>query len=64
MDFGRITVDKDLVLYLFGTPGQHRFGFMWDDLSEAPSERWSSPTPGGSPTSSPVDYFEAQACRL
>src|ERR1043166_3405266 len=32
MDFGRITLDKDLVLYMFGTPGQHRFWFMWDDL--------------------------------
>jgi len=34
MDFGRITVDKDLVLYLFGTPGQKRFDFMWEVLSE------------------------------
>jgi len=33
MDFGRITIDRDLVLYLFGTPGQDRFGFMWPDLS-------------------------------
>ncbi len=33
MDFGRITLDKDLVLYMFGTPGQHRFWFMWDDLA-------------------------------
>ncbi|ULE35460.1 GTP-binding protein [Mycobacterium sp. IDR2000157661] len=32
MDFGRITLDDDLVLYLFGTPGQRRFWFMWDDL--------------------------------
>ena len=32
MDFGRITLDSDLVLYLFGTPGQRRFWFMWDDL--------------------------------
>src|ERR1035438_3322480 len=32
MDFGRITLDKDLMLYMFGTPGQHRFWFMWDDL--------------------------------
>lgn len=32
MDFGRITVDDGLVMYLFGTPGQERFGFMWDDL--------------------------------
>jgi len=34
MDFGRITVDQDLVLYLFGTPGQRRFDFMWEILSE------------------------------
>jgi small GTP-binding protein len=34
MDFGRITVDDDLVLYLFGTPGQRRFDFMWEVLSE------------------------------
>jgi signal recognition particle receptor subunit beta len=33
MDFGRITLDDDLVLYLFGTPGQQRFWFMWDDLA-------------------------------
>jgi signal recognition particle receptor subunit beta len=32
MDFGRITLESDLVLYLFGTPGQGRFWFMWDDL--------------------------------
>lgn len=32
MDFGRITLSDDLVLYLFGTPGQRRFWFMWDDL--------------------------------
>ncbi|MFF1648500.1 ATP/GTP-binding protein [Streptomyces sp. NPDC058240] len=32
MDFGRITLDDDLVLYVFGTPGQQRFWFMWDDL--------------------------------
>lgn len=34
MDFGRITVNDDLVLYLFGTPGQKRFDFMWEILSE------------------------------
>ncbi|OZM70536.1 ATP-binding protein [Amycolatopsis antarctica] len=33
MDFGRITLDSDVVLYVFGTPGQHRFWFMWDDLA-------------------------------
>ncbi len=32
MDFGRITMSSDLILYLFGTPGQSRFWFMWDEL--------------------------------
>jgi signal recognition particle receptor subunit beta len=32
MDFGRVTLDAGLILYLFGTPGQQRFWFMWDDL--------------------------------
>jgi signal recognition particle receptor subunit beta len=32
MDFGRVSLDADLLLYLFGTPGQNRFWFMWDDL--------------------------------
>ncbi len=33
MDFGRLTVDETLVMYLFGTPGQDRFGFMWDNIT-------------------------------
>ncbi|BCK72865.1 ATP-binding protein [Streptomyces platensis] len=33
MDFGRITVNEELVLYLFGTPGQDRFWFLWDELA-------------------------------
>lgn len=32
MDFGRVKVDESIVLYIFGTPGQDRFGFMWNDL--------------------------------
>lgn len=32
MDFGRVSLEDKLILYLFGTPGQHRFWFMWDDL--------------------------------
>jgi signal recognition particle receptor subunit beta len=32
MDFGRLSLAADLVLYVFGTPGQHRFWFMWDDI--------------------------------
>jgi uncharacterized protein len=34
MDFGRITLRQDLVLYLFGTPGQDRFWFLWDELAQ------------------------------
>ena len=34
MDFGRVSLDQDLILYLFGTPGQDRFWFMWDDLTQ------------------------------
>ena len=33
MDFGRVTIDSSIVLYTFGTPGQERFGFMWNDLT-------------------------------
>ncbi len=60
MDFGRATLDAGLVLYLFGTPGQQRFWFMWDDLIEgaigavvlADSPRLADCFPA-------VDYFEA-----
>ena len=34
LDFGRLTLDDDIMLYLFGTPGQDRFGFMWSELTE------------------------------
>ncbi|MEV4757474.1 ATP/GTP-binding protein [Micromonospora sp. NPDC049559] len=37
MDFGRLTIDRDLVLYLFGTPGQARFWPMWDDICRGAS---------------------------
>ena len=46
LDFGRITINPDLILYLFGTPGQDRFWFMWDEPirggSTAASPRWTS----------------------
>ena len=59
MDFGCITIDETLKLYLFGTPGQDRFGFMWDDLTDgalgalviADSRRLDDCYPA-------VDYFE------
>ena len=61
MDFGRITLADDLVLYLFGTPGQKRFWFMWDDLCVGAigaivvvdTERLDE-------AFSPLDYFEAK----
>lgn len=61
MDFGRITIDESLVLYLFGTPGQDRFGFMWDDLITGAlgaivlvdSRRFDDCFPA-------VDYFESR----
>jgi uncharacterized protein len=61
MDFGRITIRKDLVIYLFGTPGQQRFWFMWDDLAYgalgavvmADERRLADCFPS-------VDYFEAK----
>jgi uncharacterized protein len=34
LDFGRVTIDASIVLYMFGTPGQERFGFMWNDLAD------------------------------
>ena len=59
MDFGRITIREDLVVYLFGMPGQERFWFMWNDLARgalgavvlADTRRLSSCFPA-------VDYFE------
>ena len=62
MDFGRITIREDLVVYLFGTPGQHRFWFMWDELALgalgavvlADTRRLADCFPS-------VDYFERRA---
>jgi signal recognition particle receptor subunit beta len=61
MDFGRITIRDDLVIYLFGTPGQKRFWFMWDELALgalgavvlADTRRLADSFPS-------VDYFERQ----
>jgi uncharacterized protein len=61
MDFGRITIRDDLVVYLFGTPGQERFWFMWDELALgalgavvlADTRRLADSFPS-------VDYFERQ----
>lgn len=61
LDFGRITLDPTLALYLFGTPGQDRFSFLWDDLVEGAlgtvvlvdTRRIEDCFPA-------LDYFEAQ----
>jgi uncharacterized protein len=34
LDFGRVTIESSIVLYMFGTPGQDRFGYMWNDITE------------------------------
>ena len=61
MDFGRITLAEDLVLYLFGTPGQRRFWFMWDDLCMgAIGAIVLVDTARLDEAFSPVDYFEAK----
>jgi len=59
MDFGRITLADDLVLYLFGTPGQRRFWFMWDDLClGAIGAIVLVDTARLDESFSPLDYFE------
>ena len=61
MDFGRITLAEDLVLYLFGTPGQRRFWFMWDDLClGAIGAIVLVDTARLGEAFSPLDYFEAK----
>jgi signal recognition particle receptor subunit beta len=61
MDFGRITLAEDLVLYLFGTPGQKRFWFMWDDLClGAIGAIVLVDTARLDEAFSPLDYFEAK----
>lgn len=61
MDFGRLTLSEDVVLYLFGTPGQQRFWFMWDDLCVgAIGAVVLVDTARLAEAFSPVDYFEAR----
>jgi signal recognition particle receptor subunit beta len=61
MDFGRLTVAEDLVLYLFGTPGQRRFWFMWDDLClGAIGAIVLVDTDRLDASFSPLDYFESK----
>ena len=59
MDFGRITIDQDLILYLFGTPGQTRFWFMWDELIRgAVGAAVLVDTRRITDAFAPLDYFE------
>ncbi|MET8751666.1 ATP/GTP-binding protein [Streptomyces sp. NPDC004667] len=61
MDFGRVSLPGDLLLYLFGTPGQDRFWFMWDDLSRgAVGAVVVVDTRRLSDCFAAVDYFEAR----
>lgn len=61
MDFGRLTLGEDLILYLFGTPGQRRFWFMWDDLClGAIGAIVIVDTQRLDESFSPLDYFEAK----
>jgi hypothetical protein len=61
MDFGRLTLAEDLVLYLFGTPGQRRFWFMWDDLCRgAIGAIVLVDTARLDESFSPLDYFESK----
>lgn len=59
MDFGRISLGNDLYLYLFGTPGQDRFSFMWDDLTQgAVGAIVLVDTRRLDDSFGPIDYFE------
>jgi uncharacterized protein len=59
MDFGRVSLEDDLVLYLFGTPGQERFWFMWDDLVRgAIGAVVLADTRRLADSFSPIDFFE------
>jgi uncharacterized protein len=61
MDFGRLTLAEDLILYLFGTPGQRRFWFMWDDLClGAIGAIVLVDTRRLDASFSPLDYFESK----
>ena len=61
MDFGRITIADDLILYLFGTPGQTRFWFMWDELIRgALGAAVLVDTRRVTDSFAPIDFFESR----
>ncbi len=61
MDFGRITMSSDLILYLFGTPGQTRFWFMWDELNRGSiGAVVMVDTRRVTDSFSPIDFFESR----
>lgn len=63
MDFGRITLREDLVLYLFGTPGQDRFWFLWDELAQgALGAVVLADTRRLEDSFAAIDYFERRGC--
>ncbi|MET8679556.1 ATP/GTP-binding protein [Streptomyces sp. NPDC004647] len=65
MDFGRITISPDHVLYLFGTPGQERFWFMWDEMSAgALGAIVLADTRRLDHSFAAVDFFEARGIRF
>ena len=53
LDFGRITLSRELILYLFGTPGQQRFWFMWNDLAIGALDDQPPPVPFQPPPAGP-----------
>ena len=62
MDFGRITMGEDLILYVFGTPGQTRFWFMWDELIRgALGAVVLVDTRRVTDSFAPIDFFESRA---
>ena len=62
LDFGRITINSEIVLYLFGTPGQGRFWFMWDELARGAVGAIVLVDPRRLDTSfAAIDYFERRA---
>lgn len=63
MDFGRVTISRELVLYVFGTPGQNRFWFMWDELAlDAPSTASTVPVTTR-PTMCGTRWTSTRRCR-
>lgn len=64
LDFGRITLDASTVVYLFGTPGQRRFSFMWEELAQgALGAVVLADTRRLADSFDAIDFFESRGCR-